>query len=49
MGFDYLAVGSDIGLLMHGAQSAVHALRTPAGEVHVHSLTAGTRTEASAT
>jgi 2-keto-3-deoxy-L-rhamnonate aldolase RhmA len=49
MGFDYLAVGSDIGLLMHGAQGAVHALRTSGGEVHVHSLSGGTRTEASAT
>jgi 2-keto-3-deoxy-L-rhamnonate aldolase RhmA len=45
MGFDYLAVGSDIGLLMQGAQGAVHALRTPGGEVHVHTLSAGTRTE----
>ena len=47
MGFDYLAVGSDIGLLMHGAQSVVQALRTPGGEVHVHTLSTGTRTEAS--
>jgi hypothetical protein len=34
---------------MHGAQGAVNALRTSGGEVHVHSLSGGTRTEASTT
>ena len=48
MGFNFIAVGSDLGLLMRGAQAAVQALRTPDAdaEVHVHSLTGGTRTEA---
>jgi 2-dehydro-3-deoxyglucarate aldolase len=42
MGFDFVAIGSDLGLLMHGAQAALGALRTK--EVaHVHSLTGGTR------
>jgi 2-keto-3-deoxy-L-rhamnonate aldolase RhmA len=46
MGFDYVAIGSDLGLLMRGAQAAVKALTTPEGETHVHSLTGGTRTGA---
>jgi len=47
MGFDFIAISSDLGLLMRGAQAAVQALRTPDvdTQVHVHSLTAGTRTE----
>lgn len=44
MGFDFIGVASDLGLLMRGAQDAVAALRTPDGDTHVHSLTAGTRT-----
>jgi 2-dehydro-3-deoxyglucarate aldolase len=41
-GFDYVAVGSDLGLFMQGAKSAIAALRTPGGE-HVHSVSSGTR------
>ncbi len=44
MGFDYIGVASDLGLLMRGAHDAITALRTPDGETHVHSLTTGTRT-----
>ena len=44
MGFDYIGVASDLTLLMRGAHDAITALRTPDGETHVHSLTAGTRT-----
>jgi 2-keto-3-deoxy-L-rhamnonate aldolase RhmA len=43
-GFDYIAIASDLGLLMRGAQAAVSALRTPDAE-HVHSLAGGTKTE----
>lgn len=46
MGFDFVAVASDLGLLMRSAQSAIAALRTAHTQTHVHSLTAGTRTEA---
>ncbi len=46
MGFDYLAVASDIGLLMQGAAASLRALRMTGGETHVHSLQSGTRTEA---
>lgn len=42
-GFDYVAVASDLGLLMHGALAAVQALRQGASAAHVHSLTEGTR------
>lgn len=45
MGFDFVAVASDLGLMMRGAQAAVAALRTPDTATHVHSLTGGTRTE----
>jgi 2-keto-3-deoxy-L-rhamnonate aldolase RhmA len=41
MGFDFLAIGSDLGLLMRAAQQAIGALRTPTAE-HVHTLAAGT-------
>jgi 2-keto-3-deoxy-L-rhamnonate aldolase RhmA len=46
MGYTYLAIGSDLGLLMRGAQAAVQALRTPDTETHVHTLQHGTRTDA---
>jgi 2-keto-3-deoxy-L-rhamnonate aldolase RhmA len=46
MGFDFLAVGSDLGLVMHSARAALAALRTPGSE-HVHTLTSGTQTGAS--
>jgi 2-keto-3-deoxy-L-rhamnonate aldolase RhmA len=45
MGFDYLAISSDMGLLMSGAQAAVRALRFSGTDRHVHSIDAGTRTE----
>ncbi len=48
MGFNFIAVASDLGLLMRGAQAVVQSLRTPDGELHVHSLSSGTRTEATA-
>jgi 2-keto-3-deoxy-L-rhamnonate aldolase RhmA len=41
-GFSFLAIGSDLGLLMSSAHGALNALRTPDGE-HVHSLASGTR------
>ena len=41
-GFDFVAVGSDLGLFMQGARSAIAALRTPGSE-HVHSVSSGTR------
>lgn len=43
MGFDFLAIGSDLGLMMRAAQSAIQSLRTPTSE-HVHTLAAGTHT-----
>jgi 2-keto-3-deoxy-L-rhamnonate aldolase RhmA len=47
-GFDYVAISSDLGLLMRGAQAAVQALRNPGGQVsQVHTLVEGTRTEGS--
>jgi 2-keto-3-deoxy-L-rhamnonate aldolase RhmA len=46
MGYDYLAIGSDMGLLMSGAMAAVRALRGLSGQSHVHSLQTGTRTDA---
>jgi 2-keto-3-deoxy-L-rhamnonate aldolase RhmA len=42
-GFTFVAVASDLGLLMRGAQAAVAALRTPGSE-HVHTLAGGTQT-----
>jgi 2-keto-3-deoxy-L-rhamnonate aldolase RhmA len=47
MGYDYVAIASDLGLLMRGAQAALQALRTSDEAVHVHSLTGGTKTEGS--
>lgn len=44
MGYDYVAIASDLGLLMRGAQAAVKELTTPEGEVHVHTLAGGTQT-----
>jgi 2-keto-3-deoxy-L-rhamnonate aldolase RhmA len=44
-GFDYVAIASDLGLLMRGAQAAVQALRNPGGQAVVHTLVEGTRTE----
>ena len=44
MGFDYLAVSSDMGLLMNGARTALQALRVSSEETFVHSLQTGTQT-----
>jgi 2-keto-3-deoxy-L-rhamnonate aldolase RhmA len=48
MGFSFVAVASDLALLMRGAQAVVQSLRTPDGELHIHSLSSGTRTEPTA-
>ena len=42
-GFTFIAIASDLGLLMRGAQAAVAALRTTGSE-HVHTLSQGTQT-----
>jgi 2-dehydro-3-deoxyglucarate aldolase len=47
IGFDYVALASDLGLLMRGAQIALNALRTQEVGAHVHSLSGGTLTDAS--
>jgi 2-keto-3-deoxy-L-rhamnonate aldolase RhmA len=44
-GYDYVAVASDLGLLMRGAQAAVQALRQHSDTAHVHTLAEGTRTD----
>ena len=44
LGYDFVGVASDLGLLMRSAQAAVQALRNEAG-AHVHTLQDGTRTE----
>jgi 2-keto-3-deoxy-L-rhamnonate aldolase RhmA len=43
MGYDYVAVASDLGLLMRAAQAALQALRKGEGEPVVHTLSGGTR------
>ncbi|ABM93151.1 MULTISPECIES: aldolase/citrate lyase family protein [Methylibium] len=40
-GFDFVGLGSDLGLLVHAAQASLHALRTPDAAA-VHSLHVGT-------
>lgn len=42
-GFDFVAIGSDLSLMMRGARSAIASLRTRDAE-HVHSLSSGTHT-----
>jgi 2-dehydro-3-deoxyglucarate aldolase len=42
-GFDYVAIGTDLGLMMRSARSALAALRT-GGSEHVHLLSSGTQT-----
>jgi 2-dehydro-3-deoxyglucarate aldolase len=42
IGFDFLAISSDIGFMMRGAREAIASLRTPDTE-HVHTLAAGTQ------
>ena len=44
-GYDFVAVSSDLGLLMRGAQAAVQALRNVGSRAHVHTLVEGTRTD----
>lgn len=47
MGFEFLAVGTDLGLLMQGAQSSMRALRAADDDAgHVHTLSEGTKTDA---
>jgi len=43
VGFDYVAIASDLSLLMRSAQAAIAALRTKGSE-HVHTLASGTQT-----
>jgi 2-keto-3-deoxy-L-rhamnonate aldolase RhmA len=43
-GFGFIALGSDIGLLMKGAQAALQALHGQTGHVEVHTLAEGTWT-----
>jgi 2-keto-3-deoxy-L-rhamnonate aldolase RhmA len=43
IGFDYVAIASDLGLLIHAAQAAIAALRTQ-DSMHVHTLASGTQT-----
>jgi 2-keto-3-deoxy-L-rhamnonate aldolase RhmA len=45
-GFDFMAIMSDLGLLMKGANEAIRMLRTGPGQAQVHTLADGTRTEA---
>jgi len=42
-GFDFVAIGSDLGLMMRGARSVIASLRTRDAE-HVHLLSSGTQT-----
>jgi 2-keto-3-deoxy-L-rhamnonate aldolase RhmA len=44
MGYDYVAIASDLGLLMRGAQAAINALRTQDSARHVHTPADGTTT-----
>lgn len=45
IGFDFLGVAVDLGLLLHGAAATLAALRTQQARPHVHSLQHGTRPE----
>lgn len=47
IGFDFVAVGSDVSLLMRAAHAAIASLRTQ-DSVHVHTLASGTHTAAGA-
>jgi 2-keto-3-deoxy-L-rhamnonate aldolase RhmA len=44
LGFDFLALDCDLGLMMRAAQESLAALRRRSGD-HVHSLSTGTRAE----
>jgi 2-keto-3-deoxy-L-rhamnonate aldolase RhmA len=43
IGFDYVAIASDLALLVHSAQAAIAALRTQ-DSMYVHTLASGTQT-----
>jgi 2-keto-3-deoxy-L-rhamnonate aldolase RhmA len=43
-GFSFVALGSDLGLLMQGAHSALQAMHRQSASVEVHTLAEGTRT-----
>ena len=43
IGFDYVAIASDLALMIQGAQAAIASLRTQ-DSVHVHTLSSGTQT-----
>lgn len=45
LGFDFVGIGCDLGLMMRGARTVITALRTGGAE-HVHSLSSGTHTGA---
>lgn len=44
LGYGFVALSADIGLLMQGSQAALNALRNPHPEAHVHTLAEGTVT-----
>lgn len=44
-GFHFVALGSDLGLLVGGAQAALAALRRQPGDAEVHTLSGGTVTQ----
>jgi 2-keto-3-deoxy-L-rhamnonate aldolase RhmA len=44
-GYQFVALGCDLALLIQGAQDALTALRSQAGRPQVHTLAAGTHTE----
>jgi 2-keto-3-deoxy-L-rhamnonate aldolase RhmA len=47
MGFEFMAVATDLGLLMQGAQAAIRALHAADDRAgHVHTLSEGTKTDA---
>lgn len=45
-GYDFVALSSDLGLLIHGAQNTLAALRNQGADHQVHTLAGGTQTEA---
>ena len=45
IGFDFVAIGSDLGLLIRGAKEAIVALKAQ-DRMHVHTLASGTQTAA---
>ena len=44
LGYDFVALGADLGLLMQGSLSALQSLRNPHPDAHVHTLADGTVT-----